>query len=185
MARLKFKSGILLFIWFVSVNSQFCAVSTLRQVLGVAFPRNRQSHSFNDAVESSLSTSAAQLAPTKAITITDEDINSALDFARVMVSTPRTKVEAHGWRPVLHDSFFSLSKKSGHSAVPAGCSEYLMAGELDDISARVFLQSQIEPAIRRRWDSTLMDIRPVGNALYYRVNWPWPLQDRDYHMLRR
>ena len=131
--------------------------------------------------------------------INSGELSEALQKALVIASQSQVEIQKAGWKLVHHGDVFSLYKRrvkriNGDGPGPV---EYLMTGNLPDVSPRTFLHAQLSKHCRKQWDKTMKDMS-VGDVskmeeggkesediLYYRTKWPWPLKDRDYTLARR
>ena len=131
--------------------------------------------------------------------INSGELSEALQKALVIASQSQVEIQKAGWKLVHQGDVFSLYKRrvkriNGDGPGPV---EYLMTGNLPDVSPRTFLHAQLSKHCRKQWDKTMKDMS-VGDVskmeeggkesediLYYRTKWPWPLKDRDYTLARR
>lgn len=136
--------------------------------------------------------------------ISSEELSNALDQAIEISALSEEQIKLEGWKVVHRNEIFSLYKRRV-PANSAGPVEYLMMGQLPDVSPRTFLHSNIDYDCRKKWDMTMHDMNVLGvpsggsgvdtsggegeelaeDLLYYRTSWPWPLKDRDYTLARR
>ena len=131
--------------------------------------------------------------------ISSGELSEALQKALVIASQSQVEIQKAGWKLVHQGDVFSLYKRrvkriNGDGPGPV---EYLMTGNLPDVSPRTFLHAQLSKHCRKQWDKTMKDmsVRDVSkmeeggkeseDILYYRTKWPWPLKDRDYTLARR
>jgi hypothetical protein len=125
-----------------------------------------------------------------------DEMTSALESAEEMASKSEAEIIEMGWKLVHSSDVFTLYKRRARKDGPV---EYMMTGNLEDISPRTWLFSQVDKACREGWDKTMKDMSEDENVnpsivqgdescedvLYYRTKWPWPLKDRDYTLARR
>jgi hypothetical protein len=68
--------------------------------------------------------------------------------------------------------------------------EYKVIGIQEDLDAEISAQVYMDWDYRKKWDSYVLDLHPIkdGNSglegLYWLVDYPWPLWDRDYTFIR-
>ena len=126
------------------------------------------------------------------------ELAGALEKALEISSKNHEEIKKSGWKVVHQSDIFSLFKRRlKRPGGGDGPVEYLMTGNLPDVSPRTFLHSQIDKECRKQWDKTMKDMSDGSTAsmetggiesediLYYRTKWPWPLKDRDYTLARR
>jgi hypothetical protein len=131
--------------------------------------------------------------------ISSNELSDALQKALVIASQSQAEIVKAGWKLVHKGDIFYLYKRrvkrlNGDGPGPV---EYLMTGNLPDISPRTFLHAQLNKNCRKQWDKTMKDMSDGStivmeeggddseDILYYRTKWPWPLKDRDYTLARR
>lgn len=136
--------------------------------------------------------------------IPDDLIDQSYADIKNYINKGKEDIVKAGWKLVHENNMYTLFKRrSGDSS--DGPVEYMMRGEVKDISPRVFLHSQVNKLLRKRWDKTMKemvaddekdDARSLDNyimegneksedKIYYRTKWPWPLKDRDYTLARK
>ena len=130
--------------------------------------------------------------------ISNDELAKALDTALALAQQSQADIQKAGWKLVHQGDVFALYKRRVKRLIGDGTAvEYMMTGNLPDISPRTFLHAQLSKACRKQWDKTMEDMSDGGtdvmeeggdhseDLLYYRTKWPWPLKDRDYTLARR
>ncbi|XP_074652661.1 phosphatidylcholine transfer protein-like isoform X2 [Tubulanus polymorphus] len=66
----------------------------------------------------------------------------------------------------------------------SGLYQYKIYGILDDVLPEVCAQVYMDLEYRKTWDSFVKELKEIptrgGTAIYWEVNFPWPMSNRDY-----
>jgi hypothetical protein len=136
--------------------------------------------------------------------IPDAVIEKSYADVKNYINKGKEDIVKAGWKLVHENDMYTLFKRRSGGSLD-GPVEYMMRGEVKDISPRVFLHSQVNKLLRKTWDKTMKEMvsddekdcsRSLddyileGNGkcedkIYYRTKWPWPLKDRDYTLARK
>ena len=192
---------------FLALQAQLAAVQVNQTIghsdavlaLGLNAPDRRKRLNAAGDEEYDVNGESTEDGTTKKYLISSNELSEALQKAIIIASQSQAEIQKAGWKLVHQGDIFYLYKRrvkrlNGDGPGPV---EYLMTGNLPDISPRTFLHAQLNKHCRKQWDKTMKDMSDGSTVvmeeggdesediLYYRTKWPWPLKDRDYTLARR
>ncbi|XP_059142446.1 phosphatidylcholine transfer protein-like isoform X2 [Physella acuta] len=103
----------------------------------------------------------------------DDDFNRAIDEL--------DKPDVDGWEFFVESHGVTIYRLFNEGS---GLYEYKIYGELDDVTPDICAQVYMDLDYRKMWDSyaKVLEVRKCkeGNLVYWEVNYPFPLWNRDY-----
>jgi hypothetical protein len=104
------------------------------------------------------------------------------EFARAVGELDSPDLE--GWELLVESMGTKVYRKYREEA---GLYEYKTLGEMTDLDPEMCAQVYVDWEYRKIWDSYVLDLHPIkdkSSGLYWCVDYPWPLSDRDYTFIR-
>jgi hypothetical protein len=99
------------------------------------------------------------------------------EFARAVGELDSPDLE--GWELLVESMGTKVYRKYREEA---GLYEYKTLGEMTDLDPEMCAQVYVDWEYRKIWDSYVLDLHPIkdkSSGLYWCVDYPWPLSDRD------
>jgi hypothetical protein len=108
------------------------------------------------------------------------------EFARAVGELSKPELD-EGWDLLVEAMGTKIYRKYREES---GLYEYKTFGEMADLDPEMCAQVYVDWEYRRVWDSYIINLHPIKDrttgleGLYWCVDYPWPLSDRDYTFIR-
>ena len=112
-------------------------------------------------------------------TFTDEDI--------IKIAPEVANPVLDGWEFFVESTGVQIHRKYREVS---GLYDYKIHGVMADLDPKLCAQVYVDWEYRKVWDTYVLDLHPIKHeatgleGLYWAVDYPWPMSDRDYTFVR-